>query len=187
MHLIPNINPFVCFVFIFLYVQYSSCPYWRLIVRQLKFRNILWICLNLFYEISSCLLTRFVNSMVFYGLTMRAGDLNGDRYLNVALAGLIEIPADIVTLHMMDMSVLLGFELFFAFTSTSTWKEVINLSSMPGRPCPRFTTRGFPQCAPRTNLLIPETGFWVSCPYPQECCQWNAGIHNFIIITIIKS
>lgn len=49
------------------------------------------------------LYTWFVNSLVFYGLTMRAGDLNGDRYLNVALAGLIEIPADIVTLYLTDI------------------------------------------------------------------------------------
>lgn len=43
--------------------------------------------------------------MVYYGLTMRAGNLNGNRYINVALAGLIEIPADIVTLYLMDVSV----------------------------------------------------------------------------------
>lgn len=49
------------------------------------------------------LYTWFVNSMVYYGLTMRAGNLNGDRYVNVALAGLIEIPADIVTLYLMDV------------------------------------------------------------------------------------
>jgi len=36
---------------------------------------------------------------------MRAGNLNGNRYVNVSLAGLIEIPADIVTLYLMDVSV----------------------------------------------------------------------------------
>lgn len=53
------------------------------------------------------LLARFVNAMVYYGLTMRAGSLGGDKYVSIALAGLIEIPADLLTLYLMDKLVLL--------------------------------------------------------------------------------
>lgn len=62
------------------------------IVRHSTLRN---ITINNLY-------TWFVNSMVYYGLTMRAGNLNGDRYMNIALSGLIEIPADLLTLYLMD-------------------------------------------------------------------------------------
>lgn len=48
---------------------------------------------------------RFVNAMVYYGLTLKAGDFGSNRYVSIAMVGLIEIPADIVALYFMDRSV----------------------------------------------------------------------------------
>lgn len=46
------------------------------------------------FEVSSPLLPyRFVCSLVYYGLTLNVGDLGGNVYTNLALSGLIEIPA----------------------------------------------------------------------------------------------
>ena len=36
---------------------------------------------------------RFVNSLVYYGLSLSTSALAGDRYLNFFLSGLVEIPA----------------------------------------------------------------------------------------------
>lgn len=40
--------------------------------------------------------------MVYYGLTLKAGSLGSNKYISLALAGLIEIPADFATLYSMD-------------------------------------------------------------------------------------
>ncbi|KAJ7427394.1 solute carrier family 22 member 15-like isoform X3 [Willisornis vidua] len=39
------------------------------------------------------LLSLYVCSFVYYGLTLNAGELRGNLYLNVALSGLVEVPA----------------------------------------------------------------------------------------------
>jgi len=54
-------------------------------------------------------LTRFVNAMVYYGLTLKAGDFGSNRYISIAMVGLIEIPADIIALYFMDRSVAQSF------------------------------------------------------------------------------
>uniref|UniRef100_A0A4W3H885 Solute carrier family 22 member 15 n=1 Tax=Callorhinchus milii TaxID=7868 RepID=A0A4W3H885_CALMI len=43
-------------------------------------------------------------SLVYYGLTLGAGDLGGDRYLNIALSGLAELPAHPVGLFLINCS-----------------------------------------------------------------------------------
>ena len=45
---------------------------------------------------------RFVNAMVYYGLTLKAGDFGSSRYISIAMVGLVEIPADLVALYCMD-------------------------------------------------------------------------------------
>jgi len=40
--------------------------------------------------------------MVYYGLTLKAGDFGSNRYASIAMVGLVEIPADIVALYFMD-------------------------------------------------------------------------------------
>ncbi len=44
------------------------------------------------------LLNRFVNVVVYYGLSLSTSLLAGDRYLNFFLSGLVEVPAYAVTL-----------------------------------------------------------------------------------------
>ena len=40
--------------------------------------------------------------MVYNGLTMKAGDFGSNRYISIAMVGLIEIPADVAALYFMD-------------------------------------------------------------------------------------
>ena len=45
---------------------------------------------------------RFVCSLVYYGLTLSAGDLGGNIYANLALSGLIEIPSYPVCIYLIN-------------------------------------------------------------------------------------
>ena len=47
--------------------------------------------------------------MVYYGLTLKAGDFGSNRYVSIAMVGLIEIPADIAAFYFMDRSVVESF------------------------------------------------------------------------------
>ncbi|CAH1795803.1 unnamed protein product [Owenia fusiformis] len=44
----------------------------------------------------------FVNSAVYYGLTLSSGDLGSNMYISVALSGLVEIPANIVAIFLLN-------------------------------------------------------------------------------------
>ncbi|KAB1275078.1 Solute carrier family 22 member 15 [Camelus dromedarius] len=44
----------------------------------------------------------FVCSLVYYGLTLSAGDLGGNIYVNLALSGLIEIPSYPVCIYLIN-------------------------------------------------------------------------------------
>ncbi len=44
----------------------------------------------------------FSNSMLYYALTMSAGELGGNRYINIGLAGLVEIPSYIAGYLFLD-------------------------------------------------------------------------------------
>ncbi|XP_078079769.1 solute carrier family 22 member 15 isoform X2 [Mustelus asterias] len=46
----------------------------------------------------------YVCSLVYYGLTLNAGELKGNRYLNIALYGLVEVPAFPLCLYFIDKS-----------------------------------------------------------------------------------
>ncbi|XP_018418176.1 PREDICTED: solute carrier family 22 member 15-like [Nanorana parkeri] len=46
----------------------------------------------------------YVCSLVYYGLTLNAGDLKGNLYLNVALSGLVEVPAFPLCLFFIEKS-----------------------------------------------------------------------------------
>jgi len=41
-------------------------------------------------------------SLVYYGLTLSAGELAGDRYINIFLSGVVEIPAYLVFFFMLQ-------------------------------------------------------------------------------------
>ncbi|XP_005743633.1 solute carrier family 22 member 15 [Pundamilia nyererei] len=47
--------------------------------------NILCVCV--------CVYVRYACSLVYYGLTLGAGETSGSRYVNVAMYGLVELPA----------------------------------------------------------------------------------------------
>jgi len=47
--------------------------------------------------------------MVYYGLTLKAGDFGSNRYISIAMVGLIEIPADIAAFYFMDRLVVQSF------------------------------------------------------------------------------
>jgi len=44
--------------------------------------------------------------MVYYGLSMNAANLGGDRYISFSLSGLIEIPSYIVAYFLVDRYVI---------------------------------------------------------------------------------
>ncbi|XP_069756888.1 solute carrier family 22 member 15 isoform X2 [Narcine bancroftii] len=46
----------------------------------------------------------YVCSLVYYGLTLSAGELKGNRYLNIAMYGLVELPAFPLCLYFIDKS-----------------------------------------------------------------------------------
>jgi hypothetical protein len=49
-----------------------------------------------------CTLFRFVNSVVYYGLTLAVNSLGYNIYLDTALLGLVEIPAYVVAALLID-------------------------------------------------------------------------------------
>ena len=44
---------------------------------------------------------RFVNSMVYYGVSLYSSNLAGDKYLNFFLLSVVEIPGYVVTMFTM--------------------------------------------------------------------------------------
>ncbi|XP_040218083.1 solute carrier family 22 member 15-like isoform X2 [Rana temporaria] len=62
-----------------------------------KYRVLCWRTVLLMY-------IWYVCSLVYYGLTLNAGDLKGNLYLNVALSGLVEVPAFPLCLFFIEKS-----------------------------------------------------------------------------------
>ncbi|KAM4636711.1 solute carrier family 22 member 15-like [Discoglossus pictus] len=62
-----------------------------------KYGVLLWRTIILMY-------IWYVCSLVYYGLTLNAGDLKGNLYLNVALSGLVEVPAFPLCLFFIEKS-----------------------------------------------------------------------------------
>ena len=66
--------------------------------------------LDLFTNRSTCVLTLimiiswFVNSHVYYGLSLNVKNLGGNMYVNFILAGLVEIPSYVLTVFLLDWS-----------------------------------------------------------------------------------
>ncbi|NXP70786.1 S22AF protein, partial [Ramphastos sulfuratus] len=54
------------------------------------------------YFYSYSVFCRFVCSLVYYGLTLNVGDLGGSIYANLALSGLIEIPAYPICIYLIN-------------------------------------------------------------------------------------
>ena len=46
--------------------------------------------------------SRFFNNMLYYALSMSAGDLGGNRYINCSLSGIVEIPALVIGYVLLD-------------------------------------------------------------------------------------
>lgn len=46
--------------------------------------------------------SRFVNSLVYYGMTLASGKLGGSIYLSTALSGLIELPGYFLTILLLE-------------------------------------------------------------------------------------
>lgn len=66
--------------------------------------------LDLFTNISTCIITLimiiswFVNSLVYYGLSLNVKNLGGNMYVNFVLAGLVEIPSYLLTVVLLNWS-----------------------------------------------------------------------------------
>ncbi|XP_010212047.1 PREDICTED: solute carrier family 22 member 15 [Tinamus guttatus] len=60
------------------------------------------LVLLLFFFFFFPIFYRFVCSLVYYGLTLNAGDLGGSIYTNLALSGLIEIPAYPICIYLIN-------------------------------------------------------------------------------------
>lgn len=66
--------------------------------------------LDLFTNRSTCVLTLimivswFVNSHVYYGLSLNVKNLGGNMYVNFILAGLVEIPSYVLTVFLLNWS-----------------------------------------------------------------------------------
>ena len=41
-------------------------------------------------------------SAIYYGMTMSAGSLGGNRFVSVSLSGLVEIPANLIAMATID-------------------------------------------------------------------------------------
>ena len=57
-------------------------------------------------QLVNAFLCRFVNSAVYYGLTMSSGNLGSNIYISVFLSGLVEIPAYIAVFLLTDRYIL---------------------------------------------------------------------------------
>lgn len=66
--------------------------------------------LDLFTNIGTCIITLimiiswFVNSLVYYGLSLNVKNLGGNMYVNFVLAGLVEIPSYLLTVVLLNWS-----------------------------------------------------------------------------------
>jgi len=47
-------------------------------------------------------IVRMAISLVYYGLSLSAGELAGNRYVNIFLSGLVEMPAYVVFFFMLQ-------------------------------------------------------------------------------------
>lgn len=45
---------------------------------------------------------RFVNSGVYYGLSLNTGNLGGSAYLNFVISGVVELPAHLLNMLLLD-------------------------------------------------------------------------------------
>lgn len=65
------------------------------------FDNLLYVWSEI-YSHPYFILNRFVNSATYYGLTMAASDLGGDVYMSTAFNGLVEVPAGLIAMAIID-------------------------------------------------------------------------------------
>ena len=52
---------------------------------------------------------RFSNCMLFYALSLSAGDLGGNRYANFSLLGIVEIPSYVLGYFFLERYILYGY------------------------------------------------------------------------------
>ncbi|XP_072254600.1 solute carrier family 22 member 15 [Pyxicephalus adspersus] len=82
-------------------VNFSLCPRQRSYVQESSIFN-LYRHAVLRKRTLVMMWVWFVCSLVYYGLTLSSGDLGGDLYLNLALSGLVELPAYPICMYLLN-------------------------------------------------------------------------------------
>ena len=71
-------------------------------LRYTLLQWVVFVMLPLLLLVFDLICFRFSNNMLYYALSMSAGDLGGNRYVNLSLSGIVEIPAIVIGYVLLD-------------------------------------------------------------------------------------